>query len=277
MESTRMKLRKLLIASTAIAASTLAPAQAAVVDNPHFKVLGLVIVWGADGFNGTGTAPVVSDFVIDTGAGTTAATSGDADLIASDVYTVVTGSLAPTSDAVPDAAIFSVDGTSVDLNSDGVMDATDGFAAFALTGTTDVGVANAVSESSFYVASNTAFGIDATATAATAVNFDLADVGVEMSVTQSGNDGLAFGSAAQLPHSAGATGGVNPAVATLADLATTPDLFRGNRRTAATVGSIAAQSVRFDVTYTLGGTAGYDLSMGAGEIEANVTYTVFVP
>ena len=54
-------------------------------------------------------------------------------------------------------------------------------------------------------------------------------------------------------------------------------IFVGTQRTAETPGSIADQSVRFDATYTLGGSAGYDLSQGAGEVEADVVYTVFVP
>jgi len=66
-------------------------------------------------------------------------------------------------------------------------------------------------------------------------------------------------------------------------MATATSVFRGDQRTAASRGTIAAQSVRFDATYTLGNwdgtnfTPGYDLSAGAGEIEASVTYTVFVP
>ena len=37
-----MKLRKLLLAGGALAALAGVPAQASIVDNPHFKVLGLV-------------------------------------------------------------------------------------------------------------------------------------------------------------------------------------------------------------------------------------------
>ncbi len=278
-----MKLRTLLAASTAIVAASFAPSQAAIVDNPHFKVLGLVIVWGADGYSGTGAAPVVSDFIIDTGSGTTAAASGDTDLISDDVYTVVTGSLTPTSDAAASASAFDVTGStsgasgSTDSNSDGVLDASDTFSKFGIDASTDVALDSATLTSSFYVASNTAFAIDAVASTVTSDVFTLADVGFEMEVTRTGTDGaLAFGSAAQFPHSGGATGGV-AAVDSLDDMATAVNVFTGNQRTASSAGSIAAQSVRFDVTYTLGGVDGYDLSMGAGEIEADVTYTVFVP
>ncbi len=275
-----MKLRKLLLAGGALAALAGVPAQASIVDNPHFRVLGLVIVWGADS---TGSAPIASDFVIDTGTGTTAATSGDADLIAGDVFTVVTGSLTPTPTSLAGASVYNVSnatsgGGTTDSNSDGVLDATDTFGAFGLDATTDVDIPGLASTSSFYVASNTAFAIDAqAAVVGTATNFTLADVGYSLAVTQSGNDGLAFGANAQFPHSGGATGGVVGTVADLSDMATATNVFTGNQRTAASVGTIAQQSVRFDATYTLGGGAGYDLSMGSGEIEADVTYTVFVP
>ena len=55
------------------------------IDRPHFRLDGLVIVWAADSASG---APVVSDMVIDSGTGSTAASSGDVDLISSDVHTV---------------------------------------------------------------------------------------------------------------------------------------------------------------------------------------------
>ena len=64
---------------------------------------------------------------------------------------------------------------------------------------------------------------------------------------------------------------------TMQDLLVPTLVFEGTRRTAAAPGSIAEQSVRFDATYTLGGSAGYDLSDGSGDIETTVTYTVFVP
>jgi hypothetical protein len=272
-----MKLRKLLLAGSAAVMLTVAPAQASVIDNPHFKVLGLVIVWGTDA---AGTAPIASDFVINSAAG-----AGDADLIAGDVHTVVTGSLLPTPDTLAGASPFNVSnavagGVFTDAGSVGVLDAADSFTAFTLNGTTDVSAAGATYDSSFYVASNTPFAIDAVAStvAANTVNFSLANVGYALEVTPTATDGaLTFGANAQFPHTGGATGGVVSTVNDLGDMATSTNVFTGNRRTAATVGSIVGQSVRFDATYSLGGAAGYDLSMGVGEIEANVTYTVFVP
>lgn len=267
-----MKLKKVLLAGAAILGLSAIPAQASIVDNPHFKVLGLVIVWGADS---SGGAPIASDFVIDTGSGTTAAASGDADLISTDVHTVVTGSLTPTPDSAGNSLFSISDATSGGVLTDngtvGVLDAADVFTAFGLDNTTDVSAADAL-ESSFYVASNTAFAIDATASAVgTPVNFTLADVGFAMTVTADDTgDATSFGSAAQDP------GGSFAAVDDLGDL-TGVNVFTGAQRTAASRGSIMEQSVRFDVAYTLGGTLGYDLSMGDGEIEADVVYTVFVP
>lgn len=268
-----MKLKKALLAGVALAFAGAAPTQASIVDNPHFKVLGLVIVWGADSAGG---APIASDFIIDTGTGSTAAASGDADLISGDVHAVVTGSLTPTPDTLAGSNLFSVDnavsgGAFTDNGTTGVLDAADVFTAFELDNTTDVS-ADASLDSSFYVASNTAFAIDATATAVgTPVNFTLADVGFAMSVTADDTgDATTFGANAQNP------GGTFASVDDLGDL-TGVNVFTGAQRTAATRGSIMQQSVRFDVAYTLGGTQGYDLSMGDGEIEADVTYTVFVP
>ncbi len=272
-----MKLNKLLLAGSAMALLAAGPSQASVIDNPHFKVLGLVVVWGADA---SGNAPIVSDFVIDSAVG-----AGDADLIAGDVHTVVTGTLNPTPDTLAGATPFDVTGevsgaVFTDAGTLGVLDAADSFTAFEIDGATDIALTGAQYNSSFYVASNTAFALNAQAStvAANTVNFALTDVGYSLAMTQSGNDGLAFGGNAQLPHTGNtATSGVVATVNDLGDMSAATNVFTGNRRTAATAGSIAAQSVRFNAQYSLGGATGYDLSMGVGEIEANVTYTVFVP
>ncbi len=267
-----MNIRKLMLAGSALAVMTAAPAQASIIDNPHFKVLGLVIVWGADA---SGTAPMVSDFVIDSDA----TGSNDADLIASNVHTVVTGSLTPTPTSLAGSSPFSItDGTNeifnTDSSGDGFLDATDSFTAFSIDGSTDITTSDMIFNSSFYVASNTAFNIEAQASVATSDNFVLSDVGYALGVTADGTgDATSFGSNAQVP------GTVVGGITTLDDLdnAAPIDVFTGTQRTAASAGSIIDQSVRFDATYTLGGVTGYDLSMGAGEIEADVTYTVYVP
>lgn len=273
-----MNIRKLVLAGVAVAALMGVPAQAAIVDNPQFRVLGLVIVWGADA---DGDAPMVSDFVV----GVVGA-DASSDLIAGDVHTVVTGTLTPT----PDALVSGDFEISDAVGAAGVLDATAGFSAFEIDDTTDVSVGTDYSlESSFYVASNTAFRIEADAvldTAATTGDFDLSDIGMELTVDDGGagtTDGtITFGAAARFPHTDNSdTGGVLAAVhptagGTLDDLDSVT-IFEGDQSTAAAAGSIAAQSVRFDAVYTLGGDAGYDLSQGTGVIDAQVTYTVFVP
>lgn len=272
-----MNLKKALFAGAALAAMVGVPAQASIVDNPHFRVLGLVVVWSAD----SGGNAEVNDFVIGAGA------AGGTDLIASNGNTVVTGSLAPTATSVAGASTFDVTNAASNPNfqddGNGVLDAADTFDAFQIDNTTDVETGGAVLRSSFFVASNTEFNIVADADLVTdpaTTDFTLADIGFVLSHTnddtgQTESDGttpFAFGSAANA--SVGTSVGT---VTDLADIETAGTVFNGTQRTAANRGTLMEQSVRFDVTYTLGGTQGYDLSMGAGDVEADVTYTVFVP
>lgn len=272
------------LAAAALAICAAAPAGASVSDNFHFKVIGMVIVWAADETN---RAPIVSDMIVDTGAG-----SMDHDLISGDTHTVVTGTL--------ESSYFSADlhevasrpfrvrnaasgGGSTDTNGNGQTDAGDSFSAFTLDGNTRVGLDDAASYTSFYVASNVPFNIDGQAIRVIGRDdWVLGKIFWDMAVTPSGNDGLPFGSAAQFPHSDGASGGVS-SVASLLDMTTRQTLFQGNQRTAATRGSITEQSVRFDLTYTLGSWPGYNLSHnahlqdGVYVVAAEVTYTVWVP
>lgn len=266
-----MSFRKLLLAGAALAASTAAvtPANASIIDRPHFKVLGVVIVWAAE--DGTGNVPIATDFIINDQVG-----AGDTDLIGGntiDGRTVVTGSLTPTADSASTTAIGDVltiqDSTSTIGT---ITPTTTTFNAFNVA---DAGLRAGPMEynSSFYVASNTAFSINGEASTTTqSGDFDLDDIGYSMGVTVAGTDsGLTFGTNAQDPN------GTFPAFANLAAMTTAAPVFEGTRRTAASTGSIVDQSVRFDATYTLGAGGVYDLSQGAGEIEASVVYTVFVP
>ncbi|MEM1391099.1 MAG: hypothetical protein AAGG45_08460, partial [Pseudomonadota bacterium] len=66
-------------------------------------------------------------------------------------------------------------------------------------------------------------------------------------------------------------------VADLNALTSSTTVYEGGRRTAESSGSIVNQSVRFDATYALNNETSYDLSQGAGELEAEVVYTVYVP
>ena len=267
-----MSFRKLLLAGATLVASAAAvtPANASIIDRPHFKVLGVVIVWAADETNGN--TPIATDFIIDDDAG-----SADTDLIggaAIDGRTVVTGSLTATADSASTAGLGTI--LNIDNASGTIATATTetaaNFSAFDETDATHTSD-ELVYESSFYVASNTAFSINAEATETEqSGEFDMTDIEYEMDVTVSGTDGtLTFGGSAQDPNGTFAT------VANLAALTTPTPVYVGDRRTAQSTGSIVDQSVRFDATYTLGSGDGYDLSQGAGEIKADVVYTVFVP
>ncbi|MEL6474145.1 MAG: hypothetical protein AAFQ21_08665 [Pseudomonadota bacterium] len=272
METKSMNLKKLLMASAAVATAFAAgaPAQAKIVDNPHFKVLGIVIVWGGD----SGGNAVVGDFIIDDD---TSGAAADTDLIAGDVNAVVTGALTPLADS--EGSAFSKDGTpSVFLDGDdGILDATDTLTALTVDDTI-IGTQPEYT-SHFFVASNTAFNIDAETTATTEDGFTLADIGYELDVTVSGTqDTQAFGGAAQTPADANS---FDSAPADLEGMevggAGAQTVFAGAARTASSAGTIAAQSVRFDATYTLGTDTVYGLHSGAGEVEATVEYTVYVP
>lgn len=265
-----MSYRKLLLAGATLAASTLAitaPANASIIDRPHFKVLGVVIVWAADETNGN--TPIATDFVIDDNA-----PAGDSDLILQNGRTVVTGSLTATADASSTAGLGSVldidnaGGNIVSVNTDSPST----FSAFDVTGASLTSDAMTY-ESSFYVASNTAFAIDGVATpTAQSGDFELDDIGYSMDVTVTDTDsGLTFGGNAQNP------GGSFTSFADLSEVDGSSPVFVGAQRTAASTGTIVGQSVRFDATYTLGAGGVYDLSQGAGEIKADVVYTVYVP
>lgn len=262
-----------------------ATAVADTVDRPHFNVQGMVIVWGADGAS---NAPVVADFVIDSGNGGSAASSGDIDLISADAHTVVTGTLISTQDGLASATggmpflLTNTDrGTiSTDTNGDGMVTGADSFTSFGLQSLTDTRVDAVRQNSSFYVASNVPFAIDAQAfTPSTFTEFILLLITrVQLSATASGDDGLAFGSSAQLPHSGGATSGFSPTLR-LWDLRVPRNMFTGNQRTARTPGTIADQSVRFDAEYSIAAANlnGYDLSLGTFDFQVEVVYTVYVP
>lgn len=297
-----MSMKKFALAGGVAASLMAGTAYASVIDRPFFQVLGVVVVWGADS---TGTAPVVSDFVLLTPASGTAG----ADLIADDVRAVVTGSLDPISatgagGAGSDVTNATSGGVFSDANSNGVLDAGDTLSAFGLDATTDVDglVGPAQHRSSFYVASNAAFDIYAEATNIGGTGelrdaTDYEDIKLAMNIDVAGNviDGdaasLPFGSAAQDPSGSAtaldpvsglpvpSNNGFVPTIADLSDLTGgATKLFQGGQRTAASTGSLSEQSVRFNSVYTLdNGTGGYDLSQGAGTVYADVTYTIFVP
>jgi hypothetical protein len=98
-------------------------------------------------------------------------------------------------------------------------------------------------------------------------------VGYQLSLTQTDTDGaITFGGNARAPAAIGTSNYIGGD--TLADVSGSPEVFSGIASTAASVGSIADQSVRFDAAYDL---SAYDLSMGAGDVQIDVTYTIYVP
>ncbi|MCH9752652.1 MAG: hypothetical protein K0U61_10610 [Alphaproteobacteria bacterium] len=246
-----------------------------VVDRPHFNVDGVAIVWAADA---SGTAPIVSDFIIDSGG-------ADTDLINGDVHTVITGSLAATDNAFPDGTGATLriqnspgGGNQNTRQGDRFTSAADVLNPFRLNGATDVRTIRSDILTSFYVATNKAFNIDVVA-APVSDPADLNLIRVRMRMTQSGtDDGLAFGSAAQIPHSSNTnSSGVQwNGYRRLSTLTAGRDIFRGNRRTASSPGTIADQSVRFDLDYRWN-TGNIDLSDGTFDVEADVIYTVYIP
>ena len=273
-----MSFRKLLLAGTTLVASAAiaTPANASIIDRPHFKVLGVVIVWAADESNG-GT-PIATDFVIDSDDGG----NNDADLIGGsniDGRTVVTGSLTATPDSSSTAGLGSILNIEDSSNATLATANTDTAATFSAFDVSDATLTSndLTYESSFYVASNTPFAIDAEASNLVEEgDFDATDIAYALDVTVSGTDGtgpsaISFGGNAQSP------GNGFSAPANLDLLTTQTQVFNGTARTAANPGSIVSQSVRFDATYTLGSGAAYDLSQGAGEVKADVVYTVYVP
>ena len=252
-------------------------ASALTTDTPAFKVDGVIIVWASDQ---SGTAPVVTDFII--GQGQSAP-----DLIAGNALAVVTGTLEPTENATAAGGMpFVITNTTsgdlnTDTNGDGRITEADAFTPIGLQNITDTRIDASRQYSSFYVASNTAFNIDAVSTPpGTFLDFILLNIiRMTLSSTVSGtDDGVDFGGSAQAAHSGGPTTGF-AAETTLWNLRFPQTLFTGNQRTALSPGSIADQSIRFDAEYAISAASltGYDLSLGTFDFIVEVTYTAYAP
>eukprot|EP00903_Cladosiphon_okamuranus_P002940 g2938.t1 len=245
------------------------------IDRPHFNVDGVAIIWAADA---SGASPIVSDFVIGNGGSST-------DLISGDVHTVVTGSLDALDESFEDGTGATLriqnipgSGNQTTRQGDRFTSADDVLNPFQVGVNTDVRTIRSDILSSFYVASNAAFNIDVIASAV-GDPADLDLIRLRMRLTPSGNDdGLGFGSAAQFPHTGNTDrSGVQwGGYRRLSRLTGGQDIFRGNRRTALTPGTIAEQSVRFDLDYRWN-TGNIDLSDGTFDVEADVIYTVYIP
>ncbi len=257
---------------TLCAAAMAAPSTASIIDRPHMKVEGVAIVWAADDSN---NAPIASDFIIENGG-------VNADLIAGDVRTVVTGTLDPLDESFANGAGATLrirGGTNQNTRQgDRFTSASDVLNPFRIQNNTDVRTIRSDILSSFYVASNRSFNIDVVSSAL-GDPADLNLIRLRMRISRTGNDGgLSFGSAAQIPHTGnGAASGVQwGGYRRLSTLTGGSDIFRGNRRTAASPGTIADQSVRFDLDYRWN-TGNIDLADGVFDVEAEVVYTVYIP
>ena len=129
----------------------------------------------------------------------------------------------------------------------------------------------ATASKSFFVASNTAFNIDAELTNSNAFPPSaLTAMPFKLSVSTQGDGPVRFGTKAQLPHSAGADSGMDRNLKTLADIQTRRTIFRGNQKTAARVGTISEQSVKFTMQHA-------SAPATSNAEKAQITLTVFVP
>ena len=250
---------KKAVVSAAVLASlgVIGTANADVVDSPKFKILPIVVVWGGDGSGAT----EVGDFLISTGAAT------DIDLVNGDVTPLITGTLntfAPTG-----TAGVTVDGNDLDSNSDGTLDASDALTSPLTAGSTVAQTGANSLTSSFFVASNTAFKINATsAPVGTTTAADLALISHTMGVDADDTGStFSYGSSATANVTEPYPGG------TLAALTTGADVIQVGK-TATASGNIAAQSVRITNTYSVGGVSAGGLEVDPADLEATVTYVV---
>ena len=290
------------LGAAALFAATVATtvADAAVVDQARFRASGLVIVFGAsDTAENGGVAPFVSDFyLLEDGTAT--------DLIDGDGYTVnvFNNSFNPIR-AEEGSWLFEFSGQT----SGGVLDsarpnqvltAEDSYTAVGLDDDTDIDLRFLQRRlSRFFVASNTAFDLHAEASDLTATGA-LSTLGYEnihyrLNLTVGGS---VWGGDSWDPSCRGTTRTCAPGSGegvlvppgnprnnpgwTLDDIQGAPTkVFAGQRRTARRPGSIISQAVSFQSQYdllnpTVNGN-NYDLSLGAGELAATVTYTVYAP
>ena len=290
-----MNFKRNLITSAVLGALSLggifvcpSESSATVNDVAVFRALPMVIVWGADAFaeNAPTANPVASDFVLLGGA---TATPGS-DIIAGNVFPVITGSLNPASNlsATTSGTLISINnpaatpaggGVLTDNAPIGALNAADSLTAFGVQATTSVSLNTAGLKRSFYVASNTPFAIYAQSGAVTATGdwaaFTAAAVQIStLGISTTGTDGgLTYGASAQDPTTGGT--GFSATPIGLNTLSAVTKIYGGGRRTALSAGALAAQSVRFDVTYNL--TTPYGFHLGAGSVSIPVTYTIYNP
>lgn len=167
-----------------------------------------------------------------------------------------------------------------DSNNNGFLDAADTLSPFSLNSSTRVTFAANQINHSFYVASVIPFDIMARATLPTATG-DLAttispaDIGLNVNINRSGNDGVPGG------YGQNATTSQFTPVASINDLGDISGGFtpiaecrrnRGTRRRSNNSNRVYRQSVRVDVPYSL---PNLDLSDGRGDIRFEVEYAFY--
>lgn len=261
-------------------------AVAAVTDRPFFRAGPVVIVWGATGFfEENWDAPVVSDFYLLDNV--SSGTAGN-DLITGDVYTVNF----PFDPIHSDEAgwPFQINdptfgGAYTSNPSYQVLDANDSYTAFGLDGDTDIDLlGNQQRFSWFFVTSNGAFDIYAEARNLVATgdfaSLDYDNMTYQLLVRSPAS--ASIGQRSQNPSVGGAGVVLGNGGDTLADLASGPvKVFDGGRKTARQSGTIASQAAGFASVYRLRGAGvngnNYDLSMGVGNLSADVVYTIYAP
>ena len=271
-----------------------APAMSAIEDKPFFRAASVVIVFGGSDFKDDGgEAPIVFDFhVLDD------AVSGQAapDLIGTDGRTVITdgGELNPIQSGEDAGWAFQINNETFggDYNSNiatRTLDSNDSYTAFGLDNSTDVDLlGNAILTSRFFVASNVPFDVFGQASNLTSSGdfnaLDYSNIRFRFRYNVTGGSGATqWGQSAQdpAPSGNGVTYGGGVRVTLDGMVAAPRNVFRGERRTARTAGSIMEQAISFQARYNLDGASttgnNYDFSQGIGTLGADVTYTVYTP
>ena len=263
------------------------PAYAAAADRPFFRAGPVVIIFGgSDFFENDFEAPVVSDFYL---LGDVASGSQGNDIIDGDVYTVnypfdpIHGEDA----GWPFQITGQTFGGAYTSNpSFQVLDENDSHTAFGLDNDTDIDLlGNQVRFAWFFVTSNAPFDVFAQSRNLVATGdftgLDFSNIGYRLIVRTPASSSI--GQDAQNPSVGG--GGIvlgNSNAHTLADMSGTPTkVFDGGRKTARANGTIASQAAGFASVYRLLGANingnNYDLSMGTGNLSADVVYMIYAP
>ena len=177
----------------------------------------------------------------------------------------------------------------VDAGAEGFLDAEAHLAAFPLTATTELSLAQRELQHSFWVASNVPMAVHGEARlirqqGELARGFDASEVALELEVGGVGGDN---GSAGQLPAGQLPAGQLPSGVETDFGLRHLADLMGGPRRFlvlsqgtlsggvgAAGSTDLRRQLVHVALRYRF---AGYDLSQGMGELAAEVEYSIYNP